>query len=200
MKDQFLISIHQKRSDVPDIYFLTKLVKNFATCYKINPKQEKENEPAIQQYAIEFSDKHEIDLRTDGIIELAEHFLRAFTEYDDIDRFQYFQRVLEYRAENQSPDESFLIIKYQTNLQENFREYFHFLNRFFPLLNILCYIEEVKDGFLLFFEREQDFDDYLFNITSEESLKGMLESKNITISHEFYQRLILVVQNKLMIS
>ena len=197
MKEEFVISIHQKQNNTPESTILDQLVQNFDTCYSISTQSVQKD--GILHFSIQFLEPSEIELRTEGIIEIAEHFLRAFSDYEEIDRFQYFQRVLDHRAKQSGSNESYLIIKYQTNMQEKFRNYYQFLNRFFPILNTLCYIEEVKEGFLLFFEREQDFHDYLFNITSEQSFREMLQCKEITLPKEFFARMVSVVQKKLLI-
>ncbi len=198
MKGEFLIEVVQKNTTLTTDQILQQLVKNFTACYTVDTNLICIDENP--QIAVQFLNRNEIKDRTEGIIELCDYLIRAFTENQDIDRFQYFQRVLDYRKNKTNKHKTFLIIKYQTTLQAEFRKYFEFLNRFFPILDLLIFIEEVKDGFVFFFERENDFREYLYNITSVQSLRKMLENKNFQIPEDFFEKMVNIVHKKLAVS
>lgn len=198
MKEEFLIKLLQKQTALTDTQILTLLTQNFSVCYDVKVQRNLTN--SASELNIQFLNYKEVKKRTEGMIELCKYFIRAFAGNQEIDRFQYFQRVLDYRQENNKETESFLIIKYQTNLKHLFKRYFRYLNQLFPILDLLIYIEEVEDGFHLFFEREYDFREYLYNITSVSSLKFMIESKNLTLPKDYFQQMVKVVNRKLMIS
>jgi len=61
------------------------------------------------------------------------------------------------KASSDQNGEIYLSLKYQTNYRSHLAKYYKYSNKLGAYLGSLFYIEDIADGFLVFFQRKEDF-------------------------------------------
>jgi hypothetical protein len=190
------IEVIEKESDQPDEYFLDALEQNFRSRYSVDVEKIFENEK--EKRKLTFLNITEVENRIVNALGFYDFFLNNYFIDKEYDKFQYWQRILAEREKEQITErKNFLVVKYTTNLIPKMREYYQFINKFIALFDILYYIEEVVDGFILFFERESDFNDYLVNIISVKDLEQFSQDKQLNYPPGVYEKLANLVMETL---
>ena len=199
MHNGFLIEVISKNSDRPDTYFLDKLAGNYSGVYSV--KVEKIFEDKEKRRVI-FTDITELERRIKGTVNVFNLYMKFMIQDEEPNRFDYIQRVMESRDKRAVPKDStnFLLALYTTDLTSILDEYFNFLNHLFPVLAILCYIDKVDQGYELYFERESDLNDFLFNASSKESLLRFFRDKQVDIPNPIMEQMVEIVVEQLMLN
>ncbi len=183
LKNFLCIKIISKSPDVPTSYILSQVIDLYSRlydCYSPVPEKEGSSEKCII-----FNSPQTILNRFLKIMHLYDSYVRNVAT---VHKMSLEQKSIEARRDAKNIDfnlserrAKFLIIKYHTDLKDVFKGYYHYLNHFFPLINVECYIEEVEDGFLLFFEKEDDFNLFLIDFRSKDSLFQLMQEKHIDL-------------------
>jgi hypothetical protein len=195
---EILIEVLNKNLDRPDTFFLDKLASNYTGVYSVQVETIFQDEK--EKRRILFTDIAQLERRIKGTVDLFNLFLRFMIQDEEPNRFNYIQRVMESRDKRQTPKDStnFLLALYTTDLTPIFDEYFNFLNQLFPVLGILCYIEKVEDkGYELYFERESDLCDFLFNTTDKESILRFFRDKHLDVPNQILEQMVEIVVERL---
>lgn len=188
---QIELEVQSKSDDRPDSYFLDRLVENYRVQYDISTEITNRANTAVA--SITFLSRDQVSIREANTIQVFDLLLRNHFQQENGDKFAYMQRIVDYRDTQHSATSFFLTVRFSTVTPEIFQEYFSFLNQFFPLLKILCFFEEIAEGFLIYFEREQDFEDFLFNFISHDSITEFFKAKHLDVPNTFYQDMIQLI-------
>ena len=196
---EILIEVLDKNLDRPDTFFLDKLVSNYTGVYSVQVETIYEDNDKEKRRVV-FTDIVQLERRIKGTVDVFNLFLRFMIQGEEPNRFDYIQRVMESRDKRHTPKDStnFLLALYTTDLTSIFDEYFNFLNQLFPVLGILCYIEKVEDkGYELYFERESDLCDFLFNTTDKESILRFFRDKHLDVPNQILEQMVEIVVERL---
>ncbi len=87
-------------------------------------------------------------------------------------------------------DKNYVVVKYQTNYIKPMRVYYQFVSNVARLLGIMYSIEEIENGFLLFFQRKIDLIGAQLDPTNYDEVKEWIQFLNIDLKEESIQKLL----------
>ncbi|WP_371803119.1 hypothetical protein [Candidatus Lokiarchaeum ossiferum] len=197
MENFLNISVVSNSSNLPNKNLLSRFQSLYSRLYDCQEQASGKNESSYLKLI--FKSPENISSRFQKIIKLFDSFLINSKAHPSQSSSFHPETLQQENSNDPSIINSsmkFAVIKYQTDLKSYFKDYYNYLNHFFPLINIGAYIEEVGDGFLLFFEKEIDLTLFLFDFHSMDSLKKLLEDKHVSLPVETQQKISIFIQKK----
>lgn len=190
MENYLNISVVSKSSNLSDKNLLSQFVSLYSRLYDCRVQIDDSNEKS--NLSLIFANPENIFNRFLKIIELYDSYLTNTGGIhsnlsNNLQAASHCEKGSDFIFSGSSL--KFAIFKYQTDLKSVFKDYYHYLNHFFPVINIGCYIEEIDDRFLLFFEKEVDLEFFLFDFQSMASLSKLMKEKHFSLPIETQQKI-----------
>ncbi|WP_371806586.1 hypothetical protein [Candidatus Lokiarchaeum ossiferum] len=85
--------------------------------------------------------------------------------------------------DDENLNQNYAVLKYQTNYPKPMRDSYQFMVKSVNILGAQYYIEEIDDGFLIFFGREDDFLAAQVDKSNLDEIKQWIIKKKIDIKH-----------------
>ena len=99
-------------------------------------------------------------------------------------------------TKNDKDSENYLVLKYYTNWKTPMLKNYQFTTKATEIIGILFSIEEIEDGFLMFYKRKIDFDANQIDRLNMKELKLFFEEYNLDLNLPSVQKLFKFLENR----
>ena len=172
-QNYFRISIIQSTSPVSEL--LLRIKENFEQYQNI--KTEWENNPQDPAIYVIYPSNNEFVATYQRELPYFSAFLQIINNHPEFDA----KKILSPEIETEKPkeEENYCTLKYETNSKSVLRNYYKYIFQFGQILGMQHEIEEIDNGFLLFYKRVLDFDLSLQNFFQFDDVVAFLREKDL---------------------